>query len=90
MRTNYILRIIEALITIMTDQTRSKAERYGLLIGTYIVHILVLIGYGFAIYPHLGGDSIVVFITVIVIVLVMVSLYHITTEFIKRNKSNDL
>lgn len=84
MITKYTLRIINALITFMTDPNKSKTERYCLLIATYIVHILVLIGYGFAIYPHLGGDSIVVFITIIVVGIIAVSLYHITSEFIKR------
>lgn len=44
----------EALITIMTDLSRPKSERYGLLIGTYIAHIMDWIGYSIAIYPHLG------------------------------------
>ncbi len=84
MHTKYILRIIEALITIMTDPKRPKSERYGLLIGTYIVHILVLIGYCFAIYPHLKSDNIVILITILVVILIAASLYHITSEFIKR------
>lgn len=85
MITKYTLRIINALITIVSDPDKSKTERYGLLIGTYIIHILILIGYGMAVYPNLGKDNIVVLITVIVAGIIAASLYHITSEFIKRN-----
>ena len=84
MITKYTLIIINALITFMTAPDKPETVRYGLLIGTYIIHILILVGYGMAIYPHLGKDNIVVLITVIVVGIIAASLYHITSEFIKR------
>lgn len=83
MITKYTLRIINALITFMTDPYKSKTEKYGLLVGTYIIHVLILVGYVVAISSHLGKDNIVVLITVIVVEIIAASLYHITSKFIK-------
>ena len=88
MKTKYIIRIINALITLLTDETKPKTERYGMLVGVYIVHIIVAVVYGMWICPHLGTDSIVMLVNIVVALLIGASLYYITSEFIKANKKD--